>query len=274
MTASIRAALSALLILALPGFAAAQAVDQWQFRELRKQVEDLSEEVARTRNALAGGNIQQRLNALEDEISRLTGQIERLEHAVRTHNDNAKKKLEDLEYRIIELEGGDPSILFQNDGSSDQGSLAPSGGTSVAAAPSGGQSLGVLTTPATPGGGDFQSGVAAAQAGRYGEAISVLGAFVSANPDSPLAGDANYWMGESYFAQGQYQNAANRYLDAASLYPTSAKAPESLVRLGVSLNLMGKRDVACSTFREVRVQYPGTTAEGMAASEAQRAGCG
>ena len=265
----------------LAGFASAQSVDYYELRQLEKRVEKSEAELQRLSNAVSGGDFLTRLEQVKSEIARVTGELEQLEFRMRQHEQQSKQKLEDLEYRIIELEGGDPSILFQSNEPAQpqqQGSLTdpeqPSGGT-----------LGTLTTNATgqtvaaPAGSAeqaaFDAGVLAAQAGRQGEAKSLLEGFVTRYPDSPLAGEAYHWLGESYLAGGDYQSAASRFLDAATLYPSNAKAPDSLVRLGITLSLLGQTQVACSTLAEVRQRYPGAaTAIQQADREAQRAGCG
>lgn len=270
----------AVLVL-LAGAASAQGVDYYEFRQLEKKLEKAQVELQRLSNAVSGGDFQQRLEQVNGEISRVTGELEQLEFRVRQHEQQSKQKLEDLEYRIIELEGGDPSILFQDDTPvqpQQQGSLVepeqPSGGT-----------LGTLTTNSTgqtvaaPAASAeqaaFDAGVLAAQAGRQSEAKSLLEGFVTRYPDSPLAGEAYHWLGESYLAGGDYQSAASRFLDAATLYPSNAKAPDSLVRLGMTLSLLGQNQVACSTLAEVRQRYPGAAgAVQQADLEAQRAGCG
>ncbi len=271
----------AISLLFLAGAASAQGVDYYEFRQLEKKLEKAQVELQRLSNAVSGGDFQQRLEQVNGEISRVTGELEQLEFRVRQHEQQSKQKLEDLEYRIIELEGGDPSILFQEDAPTQpqqQGSLAeptqPSGGT-----------LGTLTTNAagqtvaaqvaSAEQAAFDEGVLAAQAGRQSEAKALLEGFVSRYPDSPLAGEAYHWLGESYLAGGDYQSAASRFLDAATLYPGNAKAPDSLVRLGMTLSLLGQNQVACSTLAEVRQRYPGAAgAVQQAALEAQRAGCG
>ena len=281
--AAIAAPLAVAAFLA-PGAANAQSVDRYEFLQVKKGLAAMEEEVQRLRNAVSGGDLRGRLDALEDEISRLTGQIERLEFRQREHDKAAKVKLEDLEYRIIELEGGDPSILFQQEdegGLGQQGALAPASNAPAASASAGassGGTLGVITTTATVSGSErslFDSGVAAVQAGRADEGREILSSFLSGYPDSALVGDAHYWLGESYSRLGDYQTAANRYLDGATLYPGSPRAPESLLKLGMTLSLLGQREVACSTLREVGQRYPNAGATvAQAESEALRANCG
>ncbi|MEM8752490.1 MAG: tol-pal system protein YbgF [Pseudomonadota bacterium] len=282
MTAQMRLpstiAAAALAAACLAGGASAQGVDRYQFLQLEKEVEALNDEVGRLRAALGSGDLNRRLDALEDEISRLTGQVERLEFGQRRLADEAKRRMDDLEYRIIELEGGDPSVLFENqeeDAPSpllapaeprDQASNAPQGGT-----------LGVIET-ARPVEGDERAAFDAARAAVEGgdpQGAALMSRFIEDRPDSPLAGDAHYWLGEAYFRNGEYQRAAAAFLDGATLHPAAPRSPESLLRLGVSLSLLGQSDVACSTLREVAQRYP-SAQEVIAAAEteAQRSGCG
>lgn len=270
------ATVAALLCAGLGGRADAQGVDRYQFLQLEQQVRQMNDEISRLRNAVSGGGMTLRLNQLEDEISRLTGQLEQLQFAVRRQEEASKLKLQDLEYRIIELEGGDPSILFQEE-QNDQGSVLPAPGAPPAAPPTGG-TLGVITTTANVAGPErsaFEAAAGAVRAGRPEEGRNLLERFLSDYPGTVLAGDANFWLGESYYQTGDYQRAANRFLDGATLTPGSAIAPESLLKLGVTLSLLGQTDVACSTLREVGQRYPGATdAVQRAEVEAQRTGCG
>lgn len=264
--------------------AMAQGVDRYEFLDLKKKTDSLSEEVSRLRGSAGGGALGGRLNAVEDEIRRLTGQIERLEHAQRQMQTTTDQKLLDLEYRIIELEGGDPSILLEEKKDEQQGASPAPSTTSVSQAPAPGGdaprggSLGVIRSAAAVSGGeraDLDAGANAARAGQTDEAKRLLENFISNYPESALRGDAYYWLGETNFRAGQYQAAAQSFLDSATLSPNSERAPESLLKLGVTLGVLGKTGVACSTLREVRSRYPqAVEVAGEAAREANRLGCG
>ncbi len=272
------AAIGLCLIGLTAGSATAQGVDRYEFLEMQKTLKAMEGEIAQMRNVLAGGALTNRLNAMEDELQRITSQLEQVQFEQRRQADSAKLKFEDLEYRIIELEGGDPSILFQNDEPQQEGSLAPSVAPgSGSSTPSSGGTLGTLTSTATVSGAEkaqFDTAVSAINGGRAVEGRGIMEGFLSSYPGSALAGDAHYWLGESYFATGEYQAAASRYLDGATLYPNGPRAPESLLKLGMTLNLLGRTDVACQTLREVAARYPNAPATAQqATAEANSAGC-
>ena len=62
--------------------------------------------------------------------------------------------------------------------------------------------------------------------------------------------------GEKYFAAGKYREAATEFLNGHKAYPNSGKAPDTLLKLGLSLAGLGERDAACSTYAQVLKQYP------------------
>jgi tol-pal system protein YbgF len=84
--------------------------------------------------------------------------------------------------------------------------------------------------------------------------------FIQRYPTDPLAGSAQFWLGESAFTGGDYRKAADIYLKVASNYPDNEKAAESLLKLGISLKRLGENDAACSTFSELNKRYPNASA--------------
>ncbi len=99
--------------------------------------------------------------------------------------------------------------------------------------------------------------------------------FLAQHPADPLAGNAQYWLGESQFARGRYREAADTFLKGYSQYPSSAKAPDSLYKLGMSLKELGQTDAACSSFAEIARTYPNApqAVQERARSEIQKSGC-
>jgi len=79
-------------------------------------------------------------------------------------------------------------------------------------------------------------------------------------PDSPRTSDAHFWLGEALLGQQKYRDAAEVFLAANKDYPTSKKAPDMLLKLGISLAGLNQRDVACATFSEVTKRYPAVSA--------------
>ncbi|HKD56006.1 MAG TPA: tol-pal system protein YbgF [Hyphomicrobiaceae bacterium] len=109
----------------------------------------------------------------------------------------------------------------------------------------------------------------------YGAAEAAFDEFLRRHPNDPLAGNAQYWLGESLYVRGQYRAAAGAFLKGYQTYGKSAKAPESLLKLAMSLQRLGQKDAACSSFSELTTKFPSAPShvKTTAQTERQRAGC-
>jgi tol-pal system protein YbgF len=111
--------------------------------------------------------------------------------------------------------------------------------------------------------------------GDYGLAEQSFEAWLQAFPDHELAFDARFWLAESLYQQGKNREAANGFLEVYKGAPDSRKAPDALMKLGVSLVALGERDAACATFSEMGNKFPDASSllTDRVAREAKRAGC-
>ena len=92
--------------------------------------------------------------------------------------------------------------------------------------------------------------------GDYETAEFALREFVDTNSEHQLAGNAQYWYGETFRVRQLYQDAASAYLDGYQKYPKSTKAPVNLLKLGVMLVKIGEKDQGCSMIVGLKDQYP------------------
>lgn len=90
----------------------------------------------------------------------------------------------------------------------------------------------------------------------FSNAARSFKAFVDKNPKHSLAGNAMYWLGETYYDQKQYAEAARIFLDGYRRYPQSNKAPDNLLKLGKSLNSVGEKKSACAAWNKLLKSYP------------------
>ncbi|HEY7766311.1 MAG TPA: tol-pal system protein YbgF [Aestuariivirgaceae bacterium] len=109
---------------------------------------------------------------------------------------------------------------------------------------------------------------------RYGEAEAGFRSFVQKHPEHELAGNAGFWLGETYYVQSNYKAAAQAFLSGFQKYPDNRKAPDSLLRLGMSLKQLGQKEQACAAFATVETKFPkaGETRK-RAQDESEKAGC-
>jgi tol-pal system protein YbgF len=112
-------------------------------------------------------------------------------------------------------------------------------------------------------------------AGEYPSAEAGFRQHIKNFPADPQSADARYWLGESLIGQERYRDAAEVLLKAQKEFPKSKKAPDMLLKLGVSLSALDNKDVACATFAQVGKKYPKAAPALMerVSAEQSKAGC-
>lgn len=109
---------------------------------------------------------------------------------------------------------------------------------------------------------------------QFGDAEAGFRQFLEKYPDHSLAGSAQYQLGETFYAQANYQEAARNFLLGYKNYPKSRRAPDSLLKLGLSLRKLDQRDQACAALASVSTEFPrAVEAKKRAEAELKRAGC-
>ncbi|MBY5642428.1 tol-pal system protein YbgF [Rhizobium leguminosarum] len=111
--------------------------------------------------------------------------------------------------------------------------------------------------------------------GDYSTAEQEFTQYIARYPSSARAADANFWLGEALYSQGKYNESAKTFLNAHQKYGTSEKAPEMLLKLGMSLAALDNTETACATLREVSKRYPKASRAVISkvASEQKRLSC-
>ena len=131
-------------------------------------------------------------------------------------------------------------------------SLAPQPSQVAAAAPA-------ASGGGLPGGSvkaDYDYAFGLLRQANYVEAESALKDFLEQHADDPLAGNAKYWLGETYYVRGDFRQAAVTFAEGFKRYPESTKAADNLLKLGMSLAQLDKKDDSCGAFSELLKRYP------------------
>jgi tol-pal system protein YbgF len=174
------------------------------------------------------------------------------------------------------LAGGSPSPLavpgVSESAPAGQNSGAPETQTAVVAPPS----VPAATTALSGSPRDeYDLAYGYILTGDYGLAEQNFKAWLAAFPSDPQVPDAEFWLGESLFQQGQYRDAASAFLTVYKEAPDSSKGPDALLKLGISLAALGEKPTACATFTELGRRYPRASESVMSRvrDEQHRTGC-
>jgi tol-pal system protein YbgF len=107
-----------------------------------------------------------------------------------------------------------------------------------------------------PTGGTYDRGLALLQAGQYADARREFEGFVAANPQDPRAPEAAFWAAETLFVEGEYQEAAAAFAQNYRSFGAQApRAPDSLLKVALSLIELGDKQRACRTLQALELRH-------------------
>ncbi|WP_298843140.1 tol-pal system protein YbgF [uncultured Roseobacter sp.] len=276
-----RFAAIALCVCLLPTWGAAQDNAE-TLADIRQELTVLFVEMQKLRRELSttgaptvqtgGETVLERVAVIEREMQRLTSKTEELEFRINRIVEDGTNRIGDLEFRLVELEGGDIASLGETStlGGDTGGGQAVTGGGSAAPV----TDPGTGTQLAVGEEDDFKSAQQALADGNYQAAADQFAAFSQNYPGGPLAAGADLGRGEALDALGNTREAARAYLSSFGAAPTGPLAAQALFRLGRSLGQLEQTSEACVTLGEVPIRFPEDPAAGEAQAEMQRLGCG
>ena len=192
--------------------------------------------------------VEDRFNQLQQSITLLTGQIEQLQYRNQQLQQQLEKMQADYEYRLDQMEkgkggGGGPRPAAPQAAAAPPPSAAP---PAAAAGAAGGDQM-------------YNDAMKKLQDGDNAGAERGFKAFLQSHPRHALAGNAQYWLGESYYARKDYQNAMTAFAEGYKTYKASPKGPDNLLKLGITLAVMGRKADACQVFAKFSQDYPRAT---------------
>jgi tol-pal system protein YbgF len=205
------------------------------------RLNDLDARISKVERVISNQSLVQlaeQLDSLQAQVRDLRGQIEDLQNANQTLRKQQRDFYADLDRRVTALEHGRPA-------------LGGSGGSANSAG-----EPGVTSTEKSVYGQAFD----ALKAGSYSVAISGFQDFLSQYPTSPLAPNAEYWLGEAHYVNQDFAAAEGAFHAVLEKWPSSSKAPDSMLDLGNTQLAQGKNAMGRATLQQVVRQYAGTDA--------------
>jgi len=216
-----------------------------------------------------------KLNEIEDQFRELTNKFEEVNFKLDKLSTRVTKIQSDTQLRFSDLENV-PNNLTSKKQTSLPGSSKPqdfgaapgyqtsnlpkeqsinsieSAQTVIAEEPEKRESL----LPNKPAEEQYEFAVSFMKIGDYETAEFALKEFIDKNKDHDLAGSAQYWYGETFRIRQLYSDAATAYLDGYQNYPKSKKAPDNLLKLGITMVQLGEKDQGCKMISGLKKEYP------------------
>lgn len=231
----------------LLGCAVAPEDDPVQIR-----LKDLDGRVQRIERVLTNQSLMelaQRIDTLQADLRTIRGEVELLQNQSEGGKNQSRALYGDLEKRLAALET-----------LNSVGAGAPPGGAppaETAGATGGEQAM-------------YDAAFNALKGADYAKAIAGFKGLVSAYPGSPLASNAQYWLGEAYYVTRDYPNAITAFQKVTTDWPDSRKVPDALVKIGFTQAALNKNGDARITLADVVRRFPGSEAAQLAADRLKR----
>lgn len=254
-----------LLALAAGALAAAGCVSTSDFERAQDQIAELQEELANVRRTTAGKEEVQGVNV------RIAEQTETLLRS----NATLVTKVADIEERMQNTHGSTEQTNYRLDQLAQQLTQAradieslrsmiasmqqPSTAGTAPAGTMPGSEVNVPAPPTVPAGNPMETYNAALrdyQRGNYDLAIEGFREFLETSPQSELADNAAYWIGESLFSQKKYRDAIQQFDSVVNSYPRSDKVPGALLKKGFAYISVGERAQGVVQLQYVLHEHP------------------
>lgn len=209
------------------------------------------------------GASEVRVGEIEGALSDLTAAVELIGHQVDVLENRFDKLVGDIDFRLSRIE---QSLIGL--GAAEGGSAARAPIAAVTPAPAGNTQTSIVAPEPVieieAAGGVLPDGTpeeryafARALLTRlnYESAQVAFAEFLAEHGDHALAGNAQYWLGETFYVRGNFSEAASTFIEGYQKFPEGSKAPDNLLKLGMSLAALDQKSDACATFAELLSRF-------------------
>ncbi len=194
--------------------------------------------------------LAQHVDQLQAEARQLRGRIDQLENGSEAMRKQQRDLYSDLDKRLGALPGGASGA-----GAAGGSAQPPAGPGQSGPAPAAGSSVEQAV---------YNQAFDALKANSYSTAITGFKDFLATYPASPLAENAQYWLGETYYVTRDYENAGSAFRTVLAKWPDSRKAPDALLKLGYTQLEQKRYGDARKTLTEVTQKFPSSDAAKLA----------
>ena len=218
------------------------------------KLKDLDTRLARIERVMANQSlleVSNQLEALRGDVRAMHNDVDQLNNALDSGRKQQRDMYADLDQRLKNLES--------RGAGASSASAAPAAGASAAAA---------AGTPADSSSGEDKGAYQAAfnllKDGQYDRAIAAFQKFLATYPDSSLADNAQYWLGEAYYVNRSFPEAQSAFQRMVDKYPQSRKLADALLKIGYCRYELKQWESARAVLGQVVARFTDTPAARLA----------
>jgi tol-pal system protein YbgF len=224
------------------------------------KLKDLDTRLARIERVVANQSLLDLANqsdALRNDLRAMHNDVDQLSNSLEASRKQQRDLYADLDRRMKSLESHGVAGAGAATAPGDAGSGVAGAGTDSSA-------------PASDDKAAYQSAFNLLKDSQYDRAIAAFQKFLIVYPDSSLADNAQYWMGEANYVNKSFQEAQAAFQRVVDKYPQSRKRPDALLKVGYCQYELKQWDLAKGTLSQVVTQFPNTPAGHLAQQRLDR----
>jgi tol-pal system protein YbgF len=209
------------------------------------KLHDMDTRLARIERVVANQSLLELSNQVESlrsDLRAMHNDVDELTNSLESARKQQRDLYADLDRRMKNLESHGGAV-----GAGAAGAAAGAGAGDGGASPASDQDA-------------YQSAFALLKDSQYDRAIAAFQKFLAAFPDSTLADNAQYWLGEAYYVNKSFTDAQTAFQRVIDKYPQSRKRPDALLKIGYCQYELKQWDLAKRTLSLAAVQFPDTPA--------------
>ena len=244
--------------------------------EMREELQILQRKIYRETSSndiptATSSSVQVRLSQFEEQVRDLVGRMDEFDYKLKQIDERFKVMNQDIDVRFKMLEGKpinntglgtSAPTAKKYDAPVAKGAPKAIAGESVS-----GEELAPLVLPKKTEAAKptvskqgvkeiYQQGLDNFNASKYGEAEKKFNQVLKDYPKDALAGNAQYWLGEVFYARAEYPKAAVAFGKAYKNYKDGNKGADSIYKLGMTMQKMNKNAEACAAYKSLPTEFP------------------
>ena len=238
------------------------------------KLKDLDTRLERIERVMANQSLLElsnQLEALRADVRAMHNDVDQLNNAQDAARKQQRDLYADLEQRLKKIESRGSAASVPPAAAASTAAAAGTGAAAgtAAAASTGAATPAVANTADDPNAGaedksNYQAAFNLLKEGQYDRAIVAFQKFLAAYPDSSLADNAQYWLGEAYYVNKSYPEALAAFQRVMDKYPQSRKLPDALLKIGYCRYEMKQFEAAREALGQVAARFPDTPAARLA----------
>ncbi len=273
--------LTATLISSSNVYAQTQETVMNEVEAIRQELQILQRQIYREQNESYANpesisDMGVKISEIEEKLRYATGQFDEINHKLQQLDNKIDLINKDIDVRIKMIEGKP----IEGMGSTNEEKAKFNAPVAIGAPKSltgdsisKGEDLAPVNTK--PISQIYEEGLEAVKINDYSLAEQRFNEILRKAPEDKLAGNAQYWLGEVFYGQQNYQKAAVAFAKVIEKYKSGPKGADSLLKLGLSMQNLKKTTEACQAFQSMNSEFPKAEAKVLerAKTEAKKLGC-